>query len=150
MAPRASDQTPKAGWMIEDEIVPASTSAAAIVYVRSNFSTRNGRSAGSDPCARSVARCPEESASIAFRCTPATKGEDSGGFPASRLGRVAGDERVGERPLGVDDLETVSLQLRPRSRPAQPFPLAQKPSEAILEGFHWERVPARGGCGPRG
>src|SRR5919197_5406320 len=70
-APRASDQRPKAGWITDDETVAASTRAAAIVYERSKSSFRYGRSAGSEPWARSVARWPDESAAIALRSTPA-------------------------------------------------------------------------------
>ena len=48
-APRASDQKPNAGWMIDELIVAASTSAPTIVYERSKRIVRKGRSAGSEP-----------------------------------------------------------------------------------------------------
>ena len=70
-------RAPNSGWMIEEANVPASTSAAAIVYERPNSSTRNGSSAGSEPCARSVTRCPDESTPIALRSTSLTPREDS-------------------------------------------------------------------------
>jgi hypothetical protein len=52
--------------------------------------------------------------------------------------------------LEADDLAPVSLELERPALKAEPLALTQKPSEEILEGFHWERVPARGGCGRRG
>ena len=63
-APRASDQRPKAGWISDELIVAARTRAPTIVYVRSKRIVRKGRSAGSEPWARSVARCPEERAAM--------------------------------------------------------------------------------------
>ena len=63
-APRASDQRPKAGWMMDELIVAPRMRAPTIVYERSNLISRKGRSAGSDPCARSVARWPEERAAM--------------------------------------------------------------------------------------
>jgi hypothetical protein len=66
-------------------------------------------------------------------------------------GRVALDQRVRELPLGAHDLAAVALEGERRSGLPQLFPLTQKPSEVILEGFYRERVsPARGGCGRRG
>ena len=50
--------------MMDELIVAARMSAPTIVYERSNLISRKGRSAGSDPCARSVARWPEERAAM--------------------------------------------------------------------------------------
>jgi hypothetical protein len=64
---------------------------------------------------------------------------------------VALEQRVGELPLRAHDLATVPFQSERRPHSVQPFPLTQKPSEMVLEGFYRERVsPARGGCGRRG
>ena len=66
-------------------------------------------------------------------------------------GRVALDQGVGEIPLRAHDLAPVALEGERRGRVPQLFPLTQKPSEVVLEGFYRERVsPARGGCGRRG
>jgi hypothetical protein len=73
------------------------------------------------------------------------------GLARPRLSRgVLGDQRVADLLLDTHDLATVALE-RERVLPgSEPFPFMQKPSEEILEGFHWERVPpARGGCGLR-
>jgi hypothetical protein len=79
---------------------------------------------------------------------PAHDGENT---RAALGGCEALDQRVGELPLRAHDLATVPLEGEPRARSVQPFPLTQKPSEMILEGFYRERVsPARGGCGRRG
>jgi hypothetical protein len=51
----------------------------------------------------------------------------------------------------VHDLTPVALERQRRLGGPQLFPLTQKPSEMVLEGFYRERVsPARGGCGRRG
>jgi hypothetical protein len=48
-------------------------------------------------------------------------------------------------------LASVSLEREGECGLPQLFPLTQKPSEVVLEGFYRERVsPARGGCGRRG
>src|SRR5688500_13374139 len=94
--------------MRDELMVAARTSAAAIVYERSNFRTRKGSSAGSAPCARSVARWPEDRTAIAFLSSPAIEAEDIGG---SLPERVAGDQRVGKLPLCSHDLAAVALQL---------------------------------------
>ena len=59
------------------------------------------------------------------------------------------DQRARELPLHADDLSPVPLELGEGCPDVQFLALMQKPSEEILEGFHWERVPARG-CGRRG
>jgi hypothetical protein len=58
-------------------------------------------------------------------------------------------ERPRELPVHARDLAPVALEPEGR-RPGAPqlFPLTQKPSEEILEGFDGgRRLPARGRCG---
>jgi hypothetical protein len=89
-----------------------------------------------------------------LRFTPSTDGEDTEGFPRRfRCGALAGvalDERPRERPLDAADLPAIALELFGPARGPKAFALMQKPPETVLEGFHWERMPARGGCGRRG
>ena len=65
IAPRRSDQSPKKGWITDDENAEASMRSAASVYERSKRSTKNGSSAGSAPPAKSVAAWPLARAAIA-------------------------------------------------------------------------------------
>jgi hypothetical protein len=91
--------------------------------------------------------CPEERAAMALRSTPRTGAENT----QVPLGaRVAGDQRYGELALAPADLAPVALERKLIASSAQAFAFTQKPSENFVEGFHRERVPARGGCGLRG
>src|SRR5919201_1557532 len=70
IAPRRSDQRPKSGWITDEETAEASMIVAARVYERPKRSTRNGRSAGSAPFAKSVPRCPAARSVIARLSMP--------------------------------------------------------------------------------
>ncbi len=64
---------------------------------------------------------------------------------------MLGDQRVADLLLDAHDLAPVALEGERVLTASERFPFMQKPSEEILEGFYWERVPpARGGCGLRG
>src|SRR5919199_2897437 len=118
IAPRRSDQRPNRGCTTEDEIAEARMTAPASVYERSNLSTRNGRSAGSAPFAKSVAQWPLESAVMARRSSSArTKPKYPAGCGLRRRGargdvlrEVPLDQCVRELPLATDDLDPVLLQ----------------------------------------
>ena len=71
IAPRRSDQSPKSGWITDDETVDARISTAASVYESEKRSVRNGSSAGSAPFAKSVPRWPAARAAIARLSIPA-------------------------------------------------------------------------------
>src|SRR5438105_1762147 len=109
IAPRRSDQSPKSGWITEDETAEASTIVAASVYERSKRSTRNGRSAGSAPFAKSVPRWPAARSVIARLSMPAlTPPQGIDGLQvrsaaSHRLGALAG--RTQEALYAEIDLE---------------------------------------------
>ena len=72
-APRRSDQRPKIGWITDDEAVDARIRSAASVYESEKRSLRKGSSAGSAPFAKSVPKCPAQSAAMARLSMPARK-----------------------------------------------------------------------------
>ena len=55
-APRRSEKSPKSGWITDDDAADASISSAVRVYESPKRSLKYGRSAGSAPFAKSVAR----------------------------------------------------------------------------------------------
>src|SRR5438270_1872384 len=103
IAPRRSDNRPKSGWITDDETAEASMRVAARVYERPKRSTRNGRSAGSAPFAKSVPRCPAPRSAIARLSMPARTSASvaagaSGGAFERRLGFASGpDAQRGDR-----------------------------------------------------
>src|ERR671933_3085806 len=107
IAPRRSDQSPKSGWITDDETAEASMIVAARVYERPKRSTRNGRSAGSAPFAKSVPRWPAPRSVIARLSMPALTPAGYSQIP--RLG-VLLDQRVRKLPLGMGQREPVPLQ----------------------------------------
>src|SRR5437588_9979900 len=103
IAPRRSDNRPKSGWITDDETAEASMRVAARVYESPKRSTRNGRSAGSAPFAKSVPRCPAPRSAIARLSMPARTSASvaagaSGGAFEHRLGFASGpDAQRGDR-----------------------------------------------------
>src|SRR5581483_11098926 len=71
MAPRRSETSPNSGCTREEAIVAHSITAAVNAYESPKRSRRKGSMAGTAPEAKSTARCPPESATIALLSTPA-------------------------------------------------------------------------------
>src|SRR5581483_560026 len=119
MAPRRSETSPNSGCTREEAIVAHSITAAVNAYESPKRSRRKGSMAGTAPEAKSTARCPPESATIALLSTPARTVPAYADRPVEARARRR--RPPGERTEGARVRSGAARGPRPRPR-ARPDP----------------------------